>query len=344
MARALDITEVTRDVAAMARASEDDLIARFFAPLAGEGALALKDDAAVLAPTPGHELVVTTDAVVAGVHFLADDPASSIGRKALAVNLSDLAAKGADPRGFLLTLALPQDWTECWLADLARGLGDAARAFGCPLLGGDTVRSASGAWLSVAAFGEVPTGTTVRRTTARPGDRLCVTGTIGDAVLGLAILQGRSRSWQGAVACDARAELVDRYRHPRPRLAAAAAVRAHATAAMDVSDGLAGDLAKMMRASGATAEVDLHAVPLSPAARAAVAADPAILDGLVTGGDDYEILCAVPPARVDAFIERCAAAGVPAVAIGTVRAGEGLPVFQIDGSERRYARGSFSHF
>src|SRR4051794_39485067 len=180
MAPALDIAGGTREVPAMARLSEDDLIARFFAPLAGEGALALADDAAVLAPTPGHDLVLTVDAIVAGVHFLPDDPPSSVARKVLAVNLSDLAAKGAVPHGFLLTLALPQDWTEAWLAGFAAGLGQAARDYGCALLGGDTVRATSGAWISIAAFGEVPAGTAVRRTTARTGDRLCVTGTIGD--------------------------------------------------------------------------------------------------------------------------------------------------------------------
>jgi thiamine-monophosphate kinase len=328
----------------MTRPTEDDLIARYFAPFAGEGALRLQDDAAVLTPTAGHDLVLTVDAVVADVHFLRNDPAGSVARKALAVNLSDLAAKGAAPRGFLLTLALPADWSEPWLAAFAQGLGEAAGEFGCPLLGGDTVRSTTGAWMSVTAFGEVPTGQAVRRTTARPGDRLCVTGTIGDAVLGLALLQGRAASWAGALSEDDRAVLVDRYRRPRPRLAAAPAVLAHASAAMDVSDGLAGDLAKMMRASGVSAEVDLESVPLSPAAHAAVGADPALLDALVTGGDDYEILCAVPPEASATYVDACRAAGVAATVIGTVREGDTLPVFRYGGAERRYERGAFSHF
>jgi thiamine-monophosphate kinase len=328
----------------MTRPSEDDLIARYFAPLAGEGALRLQDDAAVLTPTVGHDLVLTVDAIVAGVHFLEDAAAGSIARKALAVNLSDLAAKGAAPRGFLLTLALPSDWREPWLAAFAQGLGEAAAEFGCPLLGGDTVRSAARAWMSVTAFGEVPTAKAVRRTTARSGDHLCVTGTIGDAVLGLALLQGRSGSWAGALAEDDRAFLVDRYRHPQPRLAAARAVLAHASAAMDVSDGLAGDLAKMMRASGVRAEVDLETVPLSAAAYAAVAADPPLLDALVTGGDDYEILCAVPPEATAAYVDACRSAGVAAAVIGTVREGDTLPVFRYSGAERRYERGAFSHF
>jgi thiamine-monophosphate kinase len=328
----------------MTRASEDDLIARYFAPLAGEGALGLQDDAAVLTPAAGHDLVLTVDAIVGGVHFLPDDPAGSVARKALAVNLSDLAAKGAGGRGFLLTLALPAEWDEGWLAAFAQGLGEAAADFGCPLLGGDTVRSTGGIWMSVTAFGEVPAGRAVRRTTARPRDHLCVTGTIGDAVLGLALLQGRARGWAGALIEDERAFLIDRYRQPRPRLAAAAAVLANASAAMDISDGLAGDLAKMMRVSGATAEVDLDSVALSAAARAAVAADPGLLDSLVTGGDDYEILCAVPPEASARYVDACRAAGVSAAVIGTVREGDALPVFRYRGTERRYQRGSFSHF
>ena len=328
----------------MTRPSEDDLIARHFAPLAGEGALRLQDDAAVLTPTVGHDLVLTVDAIVAGVHFLEDDAAGSVARKALAVNLSDLAAKGAAPRGFLLTLALPSDWSEPWLAAFAQGLGEAAAEFGCPLLGGDTVRSTAGAWMSVTAFGEVPMAKAVRRTTARSGDRLCVTGTIGDAVLGLMLLQGRSASWAGALADDDRAFVVDRYHHPRPRLGAAAAVLAHASAAMDISDGLAGDLAKMMRASGVRAEVELETVPLSAAAYAAVAADPPLLDALVTGGDDYEILCAVPPEATAAYVDACRSAGVAAAVIGTVREGVTLSVFRYSGAERRYERGAFSHF
>ena len=184
------------------RPGEDELIARYFAPIAGEGALGLKDDAAVLRPRPGHDLVVTVDAVVAGVHFLADDPAGSVARKALGVNLSDLAAKGAAPVGFVLTLTLPPDWSEAWLAAFCEGLGAAARASGCALLGGDTVRG-PGIAISLTAFGEVPAGRMVPRTTARPGEVLCVSGTIGDAALGLAI-RGSSVRLMGHRSCPRR--------------------------------------------------------------------------------------------------------------------------------------------
>ncbi|HEV2557248.1 MAG TPA: thiamine-phosphate kinase [Microvirga sp.] len=325
----------------MARPSEDSLIARFFAPMAGEGALGLQDDAARLTPRPGHDLVLTADGLVQDIHFL-DDPPGSIARKSLAVNVSDLAAKGAEPIGFLLTLALPQGWTEEWIAGFAAGLRDAARDFRCPLLGGDTVRASGGLTLSVTALGEVPAGRMIHRMTARPGDVVCVTGTIGDGALGLALR--REPDWAGALDGGQRAHLADRYLHPRPRLALARALRDHASAAMDVSDGLAGDLAKMMRASGTTAVVVSGHVPLSDPARAAIAREPTLLDRALTGGDDYEILCTVPEERLDAFRAAAAEADVPVAAIGRVLVGTGLPVFRQGGADRRYEAGSFSHF
>src|SRR3712207_3356924 len=162
-----------RPMSGSERPSEDSLIARFFAPIAGEGGLGLKDDAARLTPAPGHDLVLTVDALVERVHFLPEDAPGSIARKSLGVNVSDLAAKGADPAGFLLSLALPDDWTESWLAAFAEGLGQASRDFACPLLGGDTVKARGPLSLSVTAIGQVPTGRMVRRTTARAGDLVC---------------------------------------------------------------------------------------------------------------------------------------------------------------------------
>lgn len=328
---------------AMTRLSEDSLIARYFAPLAGEGGLNLRDDAACLTPRPDRDLVLTADALVAGLHFL-DDPPGSIARKALGVNVSDLAAKGADPIGFLLTLALPRDWTEAWLAGFADGLGEAARDWGCPLLGGDTVRASDGLTLSVFALGDVPAGRMVRRTTAYAGDLVCVTGTIGDAALGLALRTVDGAGWKASLSPEHRAHLADRYLHPQPRISLAHALRDHATAAMDVSDGLAGDLAKMMRASGVTAVIVAEQVPLSDAARTAIHADAALLDRALTGGDDYEILCTVPEARLDEFHGEANEAGVPLAVIGRVVEGTGLPVFRQAGIERRFDTGSFSHF
>jgi thiamine-monophosphate kinase len=324
------------------RASEEGLIARYFAPLAGPGADGLRDDAATLTPTPGHDLVVTADAVVAGIHYFSDDPPDSIARKALGVNLSDIAAKGAVPRGFLLTLALPDDWTEAWLAGFSEGLGAAAAEAGCPLLGGDTVRSGGPALIGVTAFGEVPSGGIVRRGTARVGDRICVSGTIGDAALGLRLRLEPEAAWATSLDPAQQALLADRYLHPRPRLALAAAIRRHASAAMDVSDGLAGDLAKMLGA-GRTARIG--AVPLSKAAARARDAEPGLIEPILTGGDDYEILCTVAPETLDALLAEAAQAGIPLTAIGTVTSGDGPPGFEMgDGTARVFAAGAFSHF
>src|SRR5262249_46994678 len=227
---------------------EDSLIARYFKPLATDaGALGLSDDAAVL-KARGEDLVVTTDAIVEGVHFLADDPPDTIARKALRVNLSDLAAKGASPAGFVLTLAL-RGADDGWLTAFAGGLGADAKSFECPLLGGDTVSTPGPLIVSITAFGHVPPGKMVRRNGARPGDRVLVTGTIGDAALGLDILTGGRVARTLADDPAGRDALVARYRVPEPRNALAGALREHASAAMDVSDGLAGDLTKLCAAS-----------------------------------------------------------------------------------------------
>lgn len=327
------------------RPTEDELIARYFAPLAGAGGLSLRDDAALLTPSPGHDLVLTTDAVVAGVHYFPDDPPASIACKALGVNLSDLAAKGAEPRGFLLTLALSDDWDESWLAEFCTGLSEAAALASCPLIGGDTVRAGGPTLLGITALGEVPSGTMVRRSTARIGDRLLVSGSIGDAALGLRLRRKPAAPWGESLSFPVRTALVDRYLHPQARLALASALRAHARAAMDISDGLVGDLAKMMRAADLSAEVEVAAIPLSDAARAALAVNPDLLDIALTGGDDYEILCAADPAEVPALQEAARRAGVPLTAVGTVTEGGAPPVFrEADGGARRFRTGSFSHF
>jgi thiamine-monophosphate kinase len=286
--------------------------------------------------------VLTTDALVESVHFLPEDAPASIARKALGVNVSDLAAKGADPAGFLLSLALPGTWTEEWLAEFAAGLAEAARDFGCPLLGGDTVKASGALTLSVAAVGEVPAGRMVRRTNAQVGDVICVTGTIGDAALGLRLR--RAPAWAQSLSPEEKAHLADRYLHPQPRHRLAEAVRTHAHAAMDVSDGLAGDLAKMMRVSGVSAVIEAREIPLSSAVRRAVTVDPQLFDLAVTGGDDYEILCTVPEKKLDSFVKAADSVGVMLSAIGRVVAGHETPVFRMQGSERRYDAGSYSHF
>jgi thiamine-monophosphate kinase len=324
--------------------AEDSLIARYFRPLATDpGAFNLGDDAAILKAL-GEDIVVTTDAIVEGVHFLAEDPPDTIARKALRVNLSDLAAKGASPAGFVLTLAL-RAADDAWLTSFARGLGSDAGLFGCPLLGGDTVATPGPLMISITAFGRVPAGQMIRRNGAKPGDRVVVTGTIGDAALGLDILKG------GAVAAvlvsdaAAKAMLVGRYRVPQPRNALAAAVRDHAHAAMDVSDGLAGDLAKLCAASGVSAVIDAPGIPLSAPAAALLAHGTVGIEAIVSGGDDYEILCAIPEDRFEAFAQAAGTAGVAVTSIGTVIAGEAAPRF-LDGEGREIAlkRLSYSHF
>src|SRR5271157_4239397 len=252
------------------RLGEDDLIARYFAPRAGPAGLGLRDDAALMRPPPGHELVLTADALVAGVHFFADDPPGAIARKALRVNLSDLAAKGARPLGFLLTLALPADWREDWLEAFAAGLGADAGAYGCPLAGGDTVATPGPLTLAVTAFGAVPSGRMARRSGVRPGDRIYVTGTIGDAAIGLGIRLGRGPDLPKAE----KQFLLRRYLTPEPRLGLAKAMLAYAHGGMDVSDGFVGDLTKMLAVSGVSARVLTYRLPLSQPARAAIAANP----------------------------------------------------------------------
>jgi thiamine-monophosphate kinase len=329
--------------------TEDELIARYFRPLAGEGGLALLDDAACLRPPPGQDLVVTADALVAGVHFFPHDPADAIAWKALAVNLSDLAAKGAEPLGYVLSLALPPGWTEGWMAGFAEGLRACGEFGGCSLLGGDTVRTPGPLTLSITAFGLVPPGRMIPRTGARPDDALYVSGSIGDAALGLMLRiaeepRRKPLPWIAALDAGGQEHLRARYLRPQPRLALRPALQAHASGAMDVSDGLVGDISKMMAASGVSAAVEISRVPLSPAASAAVAADPAALTLAVTGGDDYEVLCSVPHAGCSAFEEAAARCGIPVARIGDVIAGDAPPSFSLGTRAMTFERGSFSHF
>jgi thiamine-monophosphate kinase len=324
--------------------AEERLIVRYFRPLATHpGAFGLADDAAVVTPPPGCDLVLKTDGVIAGVHFFPDDPPDGIGRKALRMNLSDLAAKGAKPIGFLLSLALPAGTDEAWIAAFAAGLGDDAARYGCPLLGGDTDRTPGPTSVSIAAFGAVPHGRMVRRSTAKVGDCVVVTGTIGDAALGVKLRRNPSlaKSWLLTEAMAAHLE--QRYLLPQPRNALAEAVLQHAAAAMDVSDGLAGDLAKLCRASSVAAEIDVARVPLSDAAATVIAAAPALIETALTGGDDYEIILTLAPKKLSAFRAAAQATGVPVTQIGRVLAGEGAR-FMSGGKALTFAQPSYSHF
>lgn len=322
---------------------EDRLIERFFKPLATmPGALGLADDAAFLSPAPGTDLVLKTDAIVGGVHFFADDAPQAVASKAMRVNLSDLAAKGARPLGFLLSLAIPKAVDESWLAGFAEGLRADAVLYGCPLFGGDTDRTPGPTTISIAMFGGLPSGTMVRRSGAKSGDKVFVSGTIGDAALGLRLRRGDEVNWK---LSDAHSQhLVSRYLLPQPRTALAEAVRNHASAAMDISDGLVGDFSKLCRASGAGATIEVARIPLSGAARAVIATDGDMLEKALTGGDDYEVLCTVPAGAAAAFREAALACGVAATEIGQVTAGKEARFLSSDGKRLEFEQASFSHF
>jgi thiamine-monophosphate kinase len=321
--------------------NEDKLIARFFGPIATDpGALGLSDDAAFIKPPPGTEMVLKTDAIVGGIHFFPEDPADAVAQKALRVNLSDLAAKGARPLGFLVSLALPKEIDEAWLSAFASGLREDAATYKCPLFGGDTVRSPGPIMVSVATFGSVPEGRMVKRAGAKAGDHVFVTGTIGDAALGLKLRQGA----QWPLDDRQREHLKSRYLLPRPRNALAQAVLDYASASMDVSDGLAGDLAKLARVSKVAADIEVARVPLSDAAQAAIAQDAALIEPALTGGDDFEILCTVPPANIDRFRVAAMMARTAIADIGTIAEGEGAVFRRPDGTAMSFAHASFSHF
>jgi thiamine-monophosphate kinase len=327
------------------QSAEDRLIARYFRPIARHpGAFGLIDDAAVLSPPDGTDIVLKTDAIVGGVHFFPDDPADLVARKALRVNLSDLAAKGSQPAGFLVSLALPDMVDADWLEGFARGLAADAEAYACPLLGGDTDRTPGPVTIAIAAFGTLPRGTMVLRSGAKVGDRVFVTGTIGDAALGLLLRRDGDKATRWNLDRAGQDHLASRYLLPQPRNAVAEAVRVHASGAMDVSDGLAGDLGKLCAASGVAAQVDVARVPFSEAARKAIAADASALETALTGGDDYEIVGTVAPGRFEALKAAAAAAGVPITEIGEIKAGAGAHFIGRDGQELLFKRASFSHF
>lgn len=307
-------------------------IARHFRPLAGPGALALGDDAAVFAPPPGRELVVAADAIVAGVHFLPDDPPGLIGRKLLRTNLSDLAAMGATPLGYLMTVSVPRCTPDAWFADFAAGLAADQAEFGIFLLGGDTTSTPGPVSLSLTIIGHVAPGAALHRAGARAGDGLWVSGSIGDGALGLLAARGEIADTDGYLA--------GRYRLPQPRLALGQAVAGIAHAGMDVSDGLVQDTGHLCRAGGVGAVIEAASVPLSPAARAA---DRLAL--CLTGGDDYELLLAVPPAGEAALAAAAARCGIPVTRIGGFVAGPPVvTVRSADGQQMPLSSGGWSHF
>ena len=284
-------------------------------------AFALRDDCALLTPEPDTELVLKTDPIVEGIHFLASDTPQDIGWKALAVNVSDLAAKTARPVGYLMALSFPTAPTRTWMGAFVDGLEEAQRTFGCRLLGGDTDRRPGPLTISVTAVGSVPRGGMIPRRGAQPGDVLFVSGTIGDASLGLRLAtQAKLQALWGLR--DAEVDwLRQRYCRPQPRLALGQALRQYASAAMDISDGLVKDLERMLRVSGHAGRLVAPSVPLSGAARRIVERTPEVLSELITAGDDYEILAAVPNAKALDFAGAASQAGVTVTRVGEVLPG-----------------------
>jgi thiamine-monophosphate kinase len=331
----------------MARAIDEfDLIARYFAPLARDmpGAMGLLDDAAVLRPAEGCELVVSADAIVAGVHFLETSTPFEIAQRALRVNLSDIAAKGAIPLGYTLTVQLPETINEAWLADFAAGLSSDQQEFGFGLLGGDTTRTPGPLTLSINIFGQSVVNKVIKRSGALSDDDVYVTGTIGDAFLGLALEKGDV----SARVDEDRAALIDRFRLPQPRVALGAKLVGHAGASADVSDGLIADLGHICRASELHAEIRLDDVPLSEAARRLVTDNQPLHLSLLSGGDDYEIVFTAPQAARADLNSLSGEVGVPITRIGhmAVRETGTRPVAVIDGSGDQLEAGNdgYRHF
>ena len=322
---------------------EFEWIARVLRPLAMNTpeAFDLADDAAAIEARPGFDLIISQDAIVEGVHFLADDPPDLIARKLMRVNLSDLAGKGAEPYGYFLAIAWPVrfGWPE--REAFARGLAEDQTRFGLRLFGGDTTATPGPLVASVTILGWVPAGRMVRRAGAAPGDVVLVSGTIGDGVLGLRA----AKSDLVGVSYQEQAWLAARYRLPEPRLALGNPLRAFAHAAADVSDGLVADAGHIAEASGVGVDLDLDRLPLSEAAQAwlKTAADAvAARVELATGGDDYEVVCTAPPDRAGELIAAASALGIAMTEVGTIQVTAGVRVFAA-GRELAVARRGYVH-
>ncbi len=324
------------------RRGEFDVIAKYFAPLARDeaGALGLKDDAAFLSPKAGHDLVLTTDAIVEGIHFLPSDPPGAIAQKALRVNISDLAAKGAKPRAYLLTAALTSQIDDAWLKAFAGGLKKDQKRFGLSLIGGDTVSTPGPLTLSITAIGEVQRGRMVTRGGARIDDDVWASGSIGDAGLGL--IQATDHPYK--LSLEQTRYLVSRYQVPEPRLSLGLALVGLAHACVDVSDGLVADLGHLCVASGVSIQVCSADVPLSMAAKAIVSANKISIETLLTAGDDYELAFTAPKAARKRLVEIAAELRVKITRIGQTSRGASVTVVGCDGQMLQFDRSGFTHF
>ena len=328
-------------MASRRRIGEFELIARYFAPLARTfaGAGGLESDNAYLPADARHDIAVKTDTIISGVHFLDDESPERVAAKALRVCLSDLAAGGAAPFAYQLSLALPEQWQERWVADFARGLASDQRRYGIVLCGGDTVATPGPLTITITAFGRVPRGKGLGRGGARAGDDLWASGTIGDAALGLRVACGKLK---GIGARD-RKLLEDRYRLPQPRNALGIRLIGIARATADVSDGLLADVGHIAATSRLAVHIERERVPLSMEARRALAVEPALWANVLGGGDDYELVIAVPPRRAGALQEAARQARVKVTCIGRFAEGRGVRL-TVGGRATPIPRTGFVHF
>jgi thiamine-monophosphate kinase len=323
------------------RLGEFALIAELFAPLSkSRNAFGLKDDAAILPQRRGHDIIVTTDAIVEGVHFLDTDPPDTVARKALRVNLSDLAAKGARPAGYLMALSLPPRVDMKWLRSFADGLADDQRRFGVDLLGGDTTATAGATAIAITAFGYVPRGTIILRSRARAGDLVFVTGTIGDGAGGLQVARGERKDLSRA----ARDHLLHRFRVPQPRTTLGPLLRGVANAALDVSDGLVADLGHISETSKVRVVIEAQSVPRSAALHALWGDGPDAIVKALTGGDDYEIAFTASARFERKVMLVSARTGIPVSKIGWVEKGRGVSLRDGAGEPIEIGAGGWSHF
>ncbi len=320
---------------------EFTLIRDLIAPLARHpGARKLIDDGAVIGPSSGMEFAVTKDMMAEGVHFLPDDPPGMVARKLLRTNLSDLAAMGARPLGYLLGLASDGRRSEAWYTGFFEGLARDQQEFGISLLGGDTIAAKDGLLtLSLTAFGEVPPGRSFTRDRVRPGDIVAVTGTIGDAALGLLVRTGALPG----LGARQDAELEQHYLLPEPRVSLGAALLDIVHGAIDISDGLLADAMHLAQASGVTMDLLVEEIPFSDSVRLALDGDPALLHRVLTGGDDYELLLTMAPGDLDRAAHIAATNGIRLTRIGRCRRGVGLNLLRRDGTRLEPTTRGWSH-
>lgn len=323
------------------RSSEFDRIARYFAPLAASypGAFELKDDAALVSPDAGMDIVVTTDTIVAGIHYIGDETPDRVAAKLLRVNLSDLAAKGARPFAYTLNIAIPSSIDDRWLEAFAMGLSADQKSFGLSLIGGDSVSTSGPSVFTLTAYGLVPSGGMIRRSGAKAGDLVFVSGSIGDGALGLRVRQGGLKDLSDS-DCTA---LAERYERPCPRVALGPRLLGLASAAADISDGLAADLNHIASASGMKLTIKADLVPLSPAAQHALASDPGLTKTILSGGDDYEVAFCAPADQANAVDTLAKEISLPLTCIGHVSEGNGVDILDTQGREIALRSSGFRH-